>query len=191
MIYRGPSYQVGAAAAERGPAFYRVCAACHGEDGAGNPDTQAPRLAGQYPWYLERQLRNFRAGIRGADSADVNGFMMRPMAVGLPDDQAVTDVGRPAKVPRHRDVNRRLQRRATMTVRIDRSNMKISRRGFQFQPFRPTGDGGPLASANLADDEELLVFGREQQHRALIMRQMIYHHVAQGELAGEPYLVTF
>ena len=87
-----PAYQVDAAAAERGEAFYRVCAACHGEDGAGNPDTQAPRLAGQHPWYLERQLRNFRAGIRGADTADVNGFMMRPMANGLPDDRAVTDV---------------------------------------------------------------------------------------------------
>lgn len=90
--HRGPAYEVDAAAAERGQAIYRVCAACHGEDGAGNPDTQAPRLAGQYPWYLERQLRNFRAGIRGADTADVNGNMMRPMAAGLADDQAVTDV---------------------------------------------------------------------------------------------------
>ena len=89
---RGPAYQVDAAAAERGQALYRVCAACHGEDGAGNPDTQAPRLAGQHPWYLERQLRNFRAGVRGVDTADVNGRMMRPMANGLPDDQAVTDV---------------------------------------------------------------------------------------------------
>jgi cytochrome c oxidase subunit 2 len=87
-----PAYQVDAAAAERGEAFYRVCATCHGEDGAGNPDTQAPRLAGQHPWYLEQQLRNFRAGLRGADTADVNGFMMRPMANGLPDEQAVIDV---------------------------------------------------------------------------------------------------
>ncbi len=78
-----------------------------------------------------------------------------------------------------------------MATRIDRSNMKIRRRGFQFQPFRPPDDGGPLASAGLADDEELLVFSRGDQHRALIMRQMVYHHVAQGELAGEPYLVTF
>ena len=69
--------------------------------------------------------------------------------------------------------------------------MKISRRGFQFKPFRPTGDGGPLISAGLADEEELLVFGRGDQYRALILRQMVYHHVAQGELAGEPYLVTF
>lgn len=89
---QGPSYEVDQAAAERGESLYRVCAACHGDDGAGNPDTQAPRLAGQHPWYLERQLQNFRAGIRGADSADVNGFMMRPMAEGLADDQAVTDV---------------------------------------------------------------------------------------------------
>ncbi len=78
-----------------------------------------------------------------------------------------------------------------MAARIDRRNMKVRRRGFQFQPFRPTGDGGSLASAGLKDDEELLVFGRGDQYRALIMRQMVYHHVAQGELAGEPYLVTF
>jgi hypothetical protein len=78
-----------------------------------------------------------------------------------------------------------------MSVRIDRSNMKVIKRGFQFQPFRPTSDGGSLATAGLADDEELLVFGRGDQYRALIMRQMVYHHVAQGELAGEPYLVTF
>jgi cytochrome c oxidase subunit 2 len=89
---RGPVYDVDPAAAERGAALYRVCAACHGEDGSGNADTQAPRLAGQHPWYLERQLRNFRTGLRGVDSADVNGFMMRPMADNLPDDQAVTDV---------------------------------------------------------------------------------------------------
>jgi hypothetical protein len=78
-----------------------------------------------------------------------------------------------------------------MAGRIDRSNMKVRTHGFQFQPYRPTDDGGPLASAGLADAEELLVFGRGDQYRALILRQMVYHHVAQGELAGEPYLVTF
>jgi len=80
------------AAVARGKTFFQVCAVCHGEHAEGNPDTQAPRLAGQYPWYLERQLRNFRAGIRGADSSDTNGFMMAPMAKGLPSDDAVTDV---------------------------------------------------------------------------------------------------
>lgn len=88
---RGSMPDVDPAAAERGQTLYQVCAACHGEDGAGNPDTQAPKLAGQYPWYLERQLQNFRAGLRG-DSTDLNGFLMRAQAEGLPDEQAVSDV---------------------------------------------------------------------------------------------------
>jgi len=29
------------------------------------------------------------------------------------------------------------------------------------------------------------------QKLALVTRQMAYHHVAQGELAGEPWMVTF
>lgn len=89
---RSPHPDVDAASVARGKQLFQVCSACHGPDARGNPDTQAPKLAGQYPWYLERQLRNFRAGIRGVDSADTNGFMMRPMAEGLPDDQAVSDV---------------------------------------------------------------------------------------------------
>ncbi len=89
---RGSRPDVDPVAAERGQTFYQVCAACHGENGAGNPDTQAPKLAGQYPWYLERQLQNFRAGLRGVDPNDINGFLMRAQAVGLPNDQAVSDV---------------------------------------------------------------------------------------------------
>ena len=47
------------------------------------------------------------------------------------------------------------------------------------------------ALKKLRDDEELLLFERGGQTRALLLREMAYHHVAQGELAGEPYLVTF
>ena len=73
----------------------------------------------------------------------------------------------------------------------DRSRAKIKDR-FVFQPFRPTTEGTPLRElSTLRDDEELLVFERGGQARALLLRQMSYHHVAQGELAGEPYLVTF
>lgn len=80
------------ASVARGKAFYRICAACHGEKGQGNPANQAPRLAGQHLWYLESQLKNFRAGIRGVDDKDTNGQVMRPMSMTLPDDQAVADV---------------------------------------------------------------------------------------------------
>jgi cytochrome c553 len=44
-----------------------ACAACHGASGAGLP-MQYPRLAGQYPEYIESQLKAFRAGERRNDA---------------------------------------------------------------------------------------------------------------------------
>lgn len=44
-----------------------ACAACHGATGAGLP-VQYPRLAGQYPEYIEAQLKAFRAGERKNDA---------------------------------------------------------------------------------------------------------------------------
>lgn len=73
---------------------------------------------------------------------------------------------------------------------IDRSRAKLMKTGFQFVPFRPTVTT-PLAAVPLEPDEELIVFSRGGESRALLMKEMAYHHVAQGELAGEPYLVSF
>lgn len=73
----------------------------------------------------------------------------------------------------------------------DRSAAKTSPGHFQFVPLRPQGDGTPLSALSLDDDEELIVFERGGQERGLVLRQMAYHHVAQGALAGIPYLVTF
>ena len=78
--------------AAKGEALYEVCAACHGKDGAGSKELNAPRLAGLPTWYLERQLQNFKAGIRGADPKDIYGTQMRPMAMTLADDAAVANV---------------------------------------------------------------------------------------------------
>lgn len=80
---------------------------------------------------------------------------------------------------------------SSMTGRIDRSAIKARARSFQFVPFRPEGPGVPLAEAGLRDDEELLVAERGGEAVGFVMRQMAYHHTAQGELAGKPYLVTF
>lgn len=41
-----------------------ACAACHGPGGLGLPG-QYPRLAGQWPGYIETQLHAFRTGARG------------------------------------------------------------------------------------------------------------------------------
>ncbi len=74
-----------AGAAEREPFDDRYCTTCHGSDGRGNEGVQAPRLAGMEPWYLKRQLENYRAGIRGAHPDDIEGLAMQPMAAKLTD----------------------------------------------------------------------------------------------------------
>ena len=76
----------------RGEASYKVCVACHGENGGGRKITNAPRIAGQQSWYLTRQLNNFRHGIRGSHIKDIPGMQMRPMALSLVTEQEVEDV---------------------------------------------------------------------------------------------------
>ena len=40
------------------------CAACHGKDFVNSVDATYPRLAGQYPDYLEKALREYKSGAR-------------------------------------------------------------------------------------------------------------------------------
>lgn len=65
-----------------------ACAACHGATGAGLP-AQYPRLAGQYPEYIEAQLKAFRAGERRNDA----NKMMQSIASKMsdPEIRAVAD----------------------------------------------------------------------------------------------------
>ena len=78
--------------ATKGKAAYAVCAACHGANGMGNKALNSPQIAGQEPWYLERQLKNFKGGLRGANAKDPYGMQMRPMALTLANDEAVSDM---------------------------------------------------------------------------------------------------
>lgn len=67
------------------PASYQPCVACHGPAGEGDPAVGAPALAGQQAAYLARQLRYFKAGMRGAHPDDSRGAPMRAMALPLGD----------------------------------------------------------------------------------------------------------
>lgn len=75
-----------------GQSLYATCVACHGDQGQGNQTLNAPKLAGQSGWYLGRQLRNFKAGIRGAREDDTYGQQMAPFAATLTDDAAIENV---------------------------------------------------------------------------------------------------
>ena len=85
-----PSLEGGDAA--KGQTSYALCMACHGAAGEGNKALNGPPLNRLNDWYLLEQLEKFKAGIRGGDPRDVNGIMMRPMALSLADDQAMKDV---------------------------------------------------------------------------------------------------
>ncbi|MDQ2075758.1 PVC-type heme-binding CxxCH protein [Marinimicrobium sp. ABcell2] len=78
--------------AELGAQHYATCASCHGAQGQGNRELEAPGLAGQADWYLLTQLRNYRSGARGSDPRDPRGQEMAIFANMLPDDQALRDV---------------------------------------------------------------------------------------------------
>ncbi|MDG2376149.1 MAG: c-type cytochrome, partial [Woeseiaceae bacterium] len=78
--------------AQVGAAQYAVCAACHGQLGEGLQALNAPKIAGQEPWYLRRQLNAYKDGLRGAHEDDLYGRQMAPMAMTLVDDAAIENV---------------------------------------------------------------------------------------------------
>ena len=75
-----------------GAALYTPCAACHGNSGEGNAALNAPKLAGQGGWYLQRQLHNFKAGVRGGQPNDTFGVQMVPFANLVPDENAMRNL---------------------------------------------------------------------------------------------------
>jgi cytochrome c oxidase subunit 2 len=64
----------------RGKELYDTCVPCHGKNGYGDPDLNAPAIAGLQRWYVEMELDKFQKGIRGAHPDDMEGARMRPMA---------------------------------------------------------------------------------------------------------------
>jgi len=75
-----------------GQASFALCAACHGQQGQGMQILNAPRIAGLDTRYVERQLRYYRDGIRGAHELDTAGALMRPILIALAGDDAIKNV---------------------------------------------------------------------------------------------------
>ena len=60
--------------------YEQQCSACHGENAQGKPSLNAPVLAGQYAWYLQRQLNHFANNLRGVHADDEQGKPMVAIA---------------------------------------------------------------------------------------------------------------
>ena len=56
----------------------------------------------------------------------------------------------------------------------------------EWQPLRDA-----RRANSVADDTPVVLFEAGGQTLVLVTSQMSYHHVAQGEMAGEPWMVTF
>jgi cytochrome c oxidase subunit 2 len=68
------------------PHGFEYCTVCHGSQLKGNSNIGAPRLTQLSPWYLNRQLMNFKKGLRGNHSEDETGNEMMSMASTLSDE---------------------------------------------------------------------------------------------------------
>ncbi len=81
-----------AARQQRTQQLFVMCANCHGDQGQGKQDLEAPTIAGLPRWYVQSQLEKFRKGIRGAHPDDFRGLQMRPMARQIYTDEDVQDL---------------------------------------------------------------------------------------------------
>ena len=46
----------------KGADLYKQCIVCHGTKGEGNPTQKAPKISGQYDWYVLKQLQDIKSG---------------------------------------------------------------------------------------------------------------------------------
>ncbi len=80
---------------ERGKQLYFFCGTCHGQAGEGSAPLNTPAAGKQDSWYVERQLENYRANLRGylSPAEDIYGFQMKNMAIAqVPDEQSIIDM---------------------------------------------------------------------------------------------------
>ena len=75
-----------------GEEIYQACGFCHGAQGQGRQRLDAPPIAGLQAWYVERQLRNFDAGIRGEHAEDLPGAQMTIISPMLRNDATIINV---------------------------------------------------------------------------------------------------
>jgi cytochrome c553 len=75
-----------------GAELFQLCSQCHGANAYGNRSVNAPNITGLPQWYLEAQLKKFKAGGRGTHFDDLTGMQMRPMAMSLHSDAEISTI---------------------------------------------------------------------------------------------------
>ncbi len=63
MVLSVLSFNAQAADAAKGQELYKACIQCHGADGMGVVEQEAPKIAGQFDWYIISSIKQFKAGV--------------------------------------------------------------------------------------------------------------------------------
>ena len=53
---------------EKGASLYKKCIVCHGKNGEGKRSQKAPRIGGQFDWYVYQQLKDIKSMVRKNDA---------------------------------------------------------------------------------------------------------------------------
>lgn len=75
-------------------------------------------------------------------------------------------------------------------VEFDESRAMLKKPDF-FKRFRVPNKGELLKDKKLSPDTMLIIVEREQKQRAFLVKHISYHHVAQGSLSNQPYIISF
>jgi hypothetical protein len=78
---------------------------------------------------------------------------------------------------------------ADFDVKRARLNTKDSFQRFEVRSSELAAKA--VKGKKVRETDEILILQRNGHQLAFSVFQMAYHHIAQGELAGEPYLVAF
>jgi cytochrome c553 len=78
------SQRIGAGDPAAGKVKSALCQSCHGEDG-NSATSDFPKLAGQYAVYIQKQIKDFQAGLRKNE-------VMTDMAATVTDNQDLLDI---------------------------------------------------------------------------------------------------
>ncbi len=75
-----------------GEELYVACTFCHGAEAQGNDRRDGPALAGLEAWYIEKQIYNFRNGLRGYSDEDIPGKVMHGSTPMIRNDFTVNSI---------------------------------------------------------------------------------------------------
>lgn len=94
VVPMGKNREMANASAQEGMRLFQErCMECHRYNASGEMTFGSPPLIGRQGWYLEEQLKKFKAGKRGAMKNDVNGAKMVQMTtLFIEDEQMLRDV---------------------------------------------------------------------------------------------------